>query len=192
MSWTFMGSDGPVRPDTEECRADHRTQVLALHAYVSRLLRGDPVRAEDIVQETLLRCWRTYGSIGDSVLRPWMFRVARNLVIDNYRSVKTRPQEVDGEGWQEYDAAEGEGGLEERVLTAMVIREGLATLSPAHRQALFEVYYRGRTLEEAADVLGIPKGTLKSRLHYGLSALQRSLTHLHADGPAESSADGRR
>ncbi|MGW0872165.1 sigma-70 family RNA polymerase sigma factor [Streptomyces sp. NPDC002740] len=190
MSWTFMGSDGSVRSDAEECRADHRTQVLALHAYVSRLLRGDPVRAEDIVQETLLRCWRTYGSIGDSVLRPWMFRVARNLVVDGYRSAKTRPQEVDGEGWPEYDAAEG--GVEEGMLTAMVVREALVTLSSAHRQALFEVYYRGRTLEEAARLLGIPKGTLKSRLHYGLSALQKSLTHLYADEPAGSPADGHR
>ncbi|MER5201218.1 sigma-70 family RNA polymerase sigma factor [Streptomyces sp. NPDC002755] len=179
MSWTFMGSDGMTQATTEEDRADHRSQVLALHSYVSRLLRGDPIQAEDIVQETLLRCWRTYGSIGDRVLRPWLFTVARNLVIDNYRSAKTHPQEVGSETWHEYDLAEC--SPEERTLTAMVVREGLATLSPAHRQALFEVYYRGRTLEEAALVLGVPKGTLKSRLHYGLLALQKSLTHVYSD-----------
>lgn len=179
MSWTFMGSDGATRSTAEECRADHSAQVLALHSYVSRLLLGDPARAEDIVQETLLRCWRTYGSIGDSALRPWMFRVARNLVIDGYRSAKTRPQEVEQNEWQEYDAPEQ--GAEEHVLTTMVVREGLATLSLAHRQAVFEVYYRGRSLEEAARILGIPKGTLKSRLHYGLLALQKSLSHLRPE-----------
>ncbi|WUX04427.1 sigma-70 family RNA polymerase sigma factor (plasmid) [Streptomyces sp. NBC_01450] len=169
-----MGSDGSTRSAADDNRADHRTQVLALHSYVSRLLRGDEARAEDIVQETLLRCWRTYGSIGDSELRPWMFRVARNLVIDNYRSHKSRPPETDGDLWKEVDTSETDDT--ERVLTAMVVRKGMATLSTAHRQALFEVYYHGRTLEEAAHVLGVPKGTLKSRVHYGLRALQRSLT----------------
>ncbi|MFJ3671042.1 sigma-70 family RNA polymerase sigma factor [Streptomyces sp. NPDC090106] len=190
MSWTFMGSDGSGRPQDEEGRADHRTQVLALHAYVSRRLRVDPGRAEDIVQETLLRCWRTYGSIGDSRLRPWMFRVARNLVIDNYRSARVRPQEVDDEALAEYVV--GEEGLAEGVLTVMVIREALAGLSPAHRRALFEVYYRGLTLEEAARVLGIPKGTLKSRVHYGLSALRKAITHRYADGPTVAQVDGHR
>ncbi|MFD0304051.1 sigma-70 family RNA polymerase sigma factor [Streptomyces sp. NPDC127119] len=190
MSWTFMGSDGSGRPDTEESRADHRTQVLALHAYVSRLLRGDPVRTEDIVQETLLRCWRAHGSSGDGDLRPWMFRVARNLVVDNYRSARTRPQEVDGERWKEYDA--GVRGIEEGVLTAMMVRAALATLSPAHQRALFEVYYRDRTLEEAAQLLGIPKGTLKSRVHYGLSALRKSLTRWHVEEPAAAPPDGHR
>ncbi|MDR6981208.1 RNA polymerase sigma-70 factor (ECF subfamily) [Streptomyces sp. 3330] len=175
MSWTFMGSDGSSTPAAEQDRADHQKQVLALHAYVSRLLRGDPVQAEDIVQETLLRCWRTYGCTGNAVLRPWMFRVARNLVIDGYRSSKTRPQEVDGALWMELEAAELDAS--EEVLTAMVVRDGLATLSAAHRQALFEVYFRGLTLEEAAHVLGVPKGTLKSRVHYGLQALQKVLNH---------------
>ncbi|MFJ2257227.1 sigma-70 family RNA polymerase sigma factor [Streptomyces sp. NPDC087844] len=191
MSWTFMGPDGSVRPDAEESRADHRAQVLALHAYVSRLLRGDPLRAEDIVQETLLRCWRAHGSSGDGVLRPWMFRVARNLVVDNYRSARTRPQEIDSEAWREYDADMG-GDIEEGVLTAMVVRAALATLSPAHQQALFEVYYRDRTLEEAAQILGIPTGTLKSRVHYGLSALKKSLTHHHAEEPTAAPPDGHR
>lgn len=172
MSWTFMGSDGSSAA-IENDRADHEQQVLALHAYASRLLKGDRLRAEDIVQETLLRCWRIHGSIGDTSLRPWLFRVAKNLVIDGYRSSKARPQEVDGELWFEYEPSEDEATGS--VLTSMVIREGLATLSDSHRRALFEVYFRGHTLDEAAQSLGIPKGTLKSRVHYGLLALQKAL-----------------
>lgn len=94
-------------------------------------------------------------------------------MIDGYRSSRTRPQEVDGALWMELGAAELDAS--EEVLTAMVVRDGLATLSVAHRQALFEVYFRGLTLEEAAHVLGVPKGTLKSRVHYGLQALQKVL-----------------
>ncbi|MFE1521035.1 sigma-70 family RNA polymerase sigma factor [[Kitasatospora] papulosa] len=159
--------------------ADHRTQVLALHSYVMRLLMGDAARAEDIVQETLLRCWRTYGSIGNSMLRPWMFRVAKNLVIDSYRSSKARPQEVGAEQLDAGDSLELETSAS--VLNDIMIRQGLAALSTAHREALFEVYFRDRTLEEAAKSLGIPKGTLKSRVHYGLQALQRALAPAYVE-----------
>ncbi|MFD5065768.1 sigma-70 family RNA polymerase sigma factor [Streptomyces sp. NPDC058394] len=179
MGWTFMGSDGSPEATREEELADHRTQVLALHSYVMRLLMGDAARAEDIVQETLLRCWRTYGSIGNSMLRPWMFRVAKNLVIDSYRSSKVRPQEVGAEQLDACDSFELETSAS--VLNNIMIRQGLADLSTAHREALFEVYFRDRTLEEAAKSLGIPKGTLKSRVHYGLQALQRALAPAYAE-----------
>ncbi|MGW6016345.1 sigma-70 family RNA polymerase sigma factor [Streptomyces sp. NPDC055210] len=173
MSWTFMGSGGPPENSEEEDLADHRTQVLALHAYVMRLLMGDAANAEEIVQETLLRCWRTYGSIGNTALRPWMFRVAKNLVIDNYRSRKARPKEVGGDLLEDCDAFDLETSA--GVLNDIVVRQGLAALSVAHREALYEVYFCDRTLEEAAQSLGIPKGTLKSRIHYGLQALQKVL-----------------
>ncbi|MET8949164.1 sigma-70 family RNA polymerase sigma factor [Streptomyces sp. NPDC004542] len=168
-----MGSDGSPEATGEEDLADHRTQVLALHAYVMRLLMGDAARAEDIVQETLLRCWRTYGSIGNAMLRPWMFRVAKNLVIDSYRSSKTRPQEIGGELLDDCDSSELDTAAE--VLNDIMVHQALPALSPAHREALYEVYFRGRTLEEAAHSLRIPKGTLKSRIHYGLQALQKVL-----------------
>ncbi|MCW8103432.1 hypothetical protein OOZ58_44085 [Streptomyces tauricus] len=73
---------------------------MALHAYVSRLLRGDRFRAEDIARESLLRYWRKYDSIGCDLIRSWLFRVARNLAIDSYRKESELP--TDGEG--------GEGG----------------------------------------------------------------------------------
>ncbi|MER6958733.1 sigma-70 family RNA polymerase sigma factor [Streptomyces sp. NPDC000618] len=179
MSWTSAESDGSSASTAEEELADHRKQVLALHAYVRRLMGGDALRAEDIVQETLLRCWHVYGAIGNATLRPWMFRVARNLVIDGYRSSKSRPQEIGGDLWTEYESAELD--ISEGVLTEMMVRGGLAALSVAHRQALVEVYFRGSTLEEAAQSLGIPKGTLKSRVHYGLLALQRELTPAYTE-----------
>ncbi|MFF5148145.1 sigma-70 family RNA polymerase sigma factor [Streptomyces sp. NPDC013157] len=173
MSWTFKGSDGSSGSAAQTELADHRRQVLALHSYVRNLLKGDHIRAEDIVQETLLRCWRTYGCVGNATLRPWMFRVARNLVIDSYRSSKVRPQEVEGDVFAENEAVDLDAT--EIVLTEIVVRSGLATLSAAHRQVLVEVYFRGSTLEEAALSLGIPKGTVKSRVHYGLQALGKAL-----------------
>ncbi|MEU8952059.1 sigma-70 family RNA polymerase sigma factor [Streptomyces sp. NPDC048489] len=173
MSWTFMGSDSSPVVSTVQEREDHEQQVLDLHAYVSRLLNGDRQRAEDIVQETMLRCWRTHGCIGSTILRPWLFRVAKNLVIDGYRSSKARPQEVDGSQWLEYEQSEADPI--EDVLTSTVIRQALDTLSLVHRQALIEIYFRGRTLDEAAYSIGIPKGTLKSRVHYGLVALQKTM-----------------
>ncbi|MEU3855249.1 sigma-70 family RNA polymerase sigma factor [Streptomyces sp. NPDC029554] len=173
MSWTFLGSGGHTDQDEDDFQARYREQVTALHAYVNRLLGGDGYRAEDIVQETLFRCWRTYGTAGGALLRPWLFTVARNLVIDMHRSRKARPQEVDGAERLEQEA--GEIDDIETLLTSVVVTEAMKTLSSAHREALYETYFLGNTLEEAAQTLGLPVGTVKSRIHYGLRALETAL-----------------
>ncbi|MEV2236315.1 sigma-70 family RNA polymerase sigma factor [Streptomyces phaeochromogenes] len=173
MSWTFLGSGGHPDEEEEEFQAGYREQVISLHAYVSRLLGGDGYRAEDIVQETLFRCWRTYGTAGGTLLRPWLFTVARNLVIDAHRSRKARPQEVDGADMLEQEPTAVDDV--ETLLTSVVVTEAMKSLSAAHRKALYETYFLGNTLEEAAQVLGLPVGTVKSRVHYGLRALETAL-----------------
>jgi RNA polymerase sigma-70 factor (ECF subfamily) len=63
----------------------------------------------------------------------------------------------------------------EDVANSLVVAEALRTLSPEHRAALVETYYQGRTMTEAARVLGIPPGTVKSRVHYALQQLRVTL-----------------
>lgn len=173
MSWTFLGSGGHADQEVEDFQAGYREQVVALHAYVNRLLGGDGYRAEDIVQETLLRCWRTYGTAGGTLLRPWLFTVARNLVIDSHRSRKARPREVDSADRLEQEPAESDDV--ESLLTSVVVTEAMKTLSAAHRETLYETYFLGNTLEETAQILGLPVGTVKSRMYYGLRALETVL-----------------
>jgi len=155
-------------------RALYDAHAMALLAYAVRLCDGDRARAEDLVQETLVRAWRHLDLLDPSAapVRPWLFTVAQRLAIDAYRARRARPPEVG-------DAALSTvPGLDEieRTLDRIVVVDALASLSPEHRAAIVETYYRGRTVAEAARVLGVPPGTVKSRCHYALRALKLALT----------------
>jgi RNA polymerase sigma-70 factor (ECF subfamily) len=159
--------------DSEEqlMRALHAEHGPALLRYVTRIT-GDPQRAEDVVQETMLRAWRRAGTLeGDpSSLRSWLFAVAHNLAIDERRARAAKCEETD----PELGEAAVVGQLD-RALEAAQITEALRSLSRDHREALVETYFRGRSVAEAATVLGVPAGTVKSRTYYGLRALRAAL-----------------
>jgi RNA polymerase sigma-70 factor (ECF subfamily) len=145
-----------------------------LLAFVLRLTDGDRQRAEDVVQETLLRAWRNahkLGANGAASLRPWLVTVARRIVIDDHRSRSVRPLETDDGPLENLPSADEM----DRVLQLMTITDALRTLSPAHREAVVETYFRGRTVQEAAESLGLPVGTVKSRVYYALRALRVAL-----------------
>lgn len=145
----------------------------ALLAYVLRLVGGDRHRAEDVVQETLYRAWRNPQSLQPTrgSIRPWLWTVARHLVVDGERAKRARPQEVVG---ADLTPAPVDDGID-RALAAQVVVDAMATLTPEHRAALLETYYRGRSVSEAAQVLGIPEGTVKSRTYYALRNLRSAL-----------------
>jgi RNA polymerase sigma-70 factor, ECF subfamily len=140
--------------------------------YVQRLLGGDRFQAEDIVQETLLRAWRHADALASDDARPWLFTVARRLVVDGYRRRRARPRAVASENV--IDAMPAPDELEGALL-AWEVAEALRTLSPSHRRVLLEVQYRDRSVAEAAAVLGIPEGTVRSRTYYALRALRLAL-----------------
>lgn len=146
----------------------------ALYAYAQRLCHGDRHRAEDLVQETLLRAWRhpaamdpTRGSV-----RAWLFTTARNLAIDAWRRRSVRVAEVSTDQVPEPTPDIDEA---DRAVEAWTVSEALNQLSTAHREVLRECFYHGRSVAEAATRLGIPAGTVKSRLHYALRALRIAL-----------------
>jgi RNA polymerase sigma-70 factor (ECF subfamily) len=140
--------------------------------YVGRFC-PDRASADDIVQETFIRAWRHLPQLSadDRSVRPWLFRVARNLLIDSSRAARSRPIIV-----QVQPAEEGrdDTGLSQ-VLDRQLVTDALRQLSPAHRAVLVETFYGGDSLVGAARQLGIPHGTARSRLHYALQALRRQL-----------------
>ncbi|MGI5401197.1 sigma-70 family RNA polymerase sigma factor [Streptomyces sp. CA-135486] len=174
MKWSVMGSAGAGDEQERALRALYEEQADPLYTYVVRLLGGDRYRAEDIVQETLLRCWRRQDlGVGGQLLRPWLFRVARNLVIDGHRRRLARPHEIDGGNW--LAELSDEADEIEELLSSVVVGEALKALAPAHREVLYETYFVGRTTQEAAVALGVPQGTVKSRVFYALRALRLAL-----------------
>ena len=143
--------------------------------FVLRLTGGDRQRAEDIVQETLLRAWRNahrLGAQGQQSLRPWLVTVARRIAIDDHRSVSARPPETYDRELESFPSTADDT---DRVLQLMTVTDALRTLSQSHREILVETYFRGRTVPEAAEVLGLPLGTAKSRVYYALRALRTAL-----------------
>ncbi|MEV6170897.1 sigma-70 family RNA polymerase sigma factor [Streptomyces sp. NPDC051954] len=182
MSWTVMGSSGAMSDRERALRALYEEQAGPLYTYTVRLLGGDHYRAEDLVQEALLRCWRTQDLTSGQPLRPWLFRVARNLVVDDYRLRKARPQEVDGSAWLEgqLTSTDEVGWL----LSSMVLKEAFQHLSTNHREALYETFFSGRSMREAGQVLGVPLGTVKSRVHHAIRALRMVM------GVVENADDG--
>lgn len=144
----------------------------ALHSYVEQLC-PDRASADDIVQETLIRAWRHLPqlSVGDRPVRPWLLRVARNVLIDAGRAAKSRPVTVPV---QPAEQGRADTGLDQ-VLDRQLLASALRQLSPAHQAVVVETYYRSSTLATVAGRLGIPHGTARSRLHYALRALRREL-----------------
>jgi len=145
----------------------------ALFSFVLRLVAGDRQAAEDVVQETFLRAWRSGESLDDpgTSARPWLFTVARRIVIDQHRRRSSRPVEVDAGA---LELLPGHDAIDAR-LSALAMSDALSTLTPAHREVIVEIYYRGSKVNEAAESLGLAPGTVKSRAYYGLRALRLAL-----------------
>ncbi|RKT18712.1 RNA polymerase sigma-70 factor (ECF subfamily) [Streptomyces sp. 1114.5] len=164
---------GTGASDEELMRALYHEHAGPLFGFVLHLVAGDRQRAEDVVQETLVRAWRNIHRLDPQAasLRPWLVTVARRIVIDGHRSARARPREVDAAALELLPA---EDELD-RALRMMTVADALADLSPAHREIIVETYLKGRTTAEAAAELGIPAGTVRSRVFYALRSLRLAL-----------------
>ncbi len=150
----------------------HDEHAAALWGYCLRLTSHDHARAEDVMQETLLRAWRRWDRLEEShgSVRSWLYTVARNIVIDEWRSRRSRSEVTVAEVPEVGDPDEVD-----RMLQSWVVADALGALSVEHRAVVVECYYRGASVAQAAARLGIPEGTVKSRTHYALRALRLAL-----------------
>jgi RNA polymerase sigma-70 factor, ECF subfamily len=148
----------------------YRLHSKPLYRFLLRVTLGDRREAEDLLQETLFRAWRYLQDHTADVahLRPWLYTVARRVAIDAARSRQARPAEVTATDIGTMPAARDDI---DRLLTGITMRSGLMALTQDHRRVLVEIFYHQRSAREAAQALGIPEGTVKSRMFYALRAL---------------------
>jgi RNA polymerase sigma-70 factor, ECF subfamily len=139
------------------------------------LVVGDQAAAEEILQDTMLAIWRGAGSFrGESSVRSWVIAIARRQARDRLR--RRRLWLVDDAFLAERPSTEPGPelvALERAEITG--IADAIRALAPAHREVLALAFGSGLSLPEVASVLGIPLGTVKSRLSAARAALGRKL-----------------
>ncbi|WP_269769176.1 sigma-70 family RNA polymerase sigma factor [Nocardiopsis gilva] len=162
-------------------RTLYREFKVPLLRNVRQLTGGDQQWAEDVVQETVVRAWRNASRLQREPhsLWAWLMTVARRIVIDDRRQRGHRPQEVVADGFDAEPPPVPDGS--EPTLSAMVVLEALRGMAAHHREVLAHVYLCDRSANETAATLGIPAGTVKSRMHYGLRQLRAALEERDED-----------
>ncbi|MGW3134932.1 sigma-70 family RNA polymerase sigma factor [Streptomyces sp. NPDC001139] len=161
--------------DTETLMRDmYAIHAKALRAYISKRVDGDAYLAEDLAQETFLRALNRFdpASVQVEELRPWLVTVARRLIIDSHRKKAVRPPETSLERIQHDIAGRDETG---RITRKIALMQAFETLRPAQRRVLIESYFHDRSSFEAAQILGIPIGTVRSRTFYAIRSLKEAL-----------------
>jgi RNA polymerase sigma-70 factor (ECF subfamily) len=167
----------------KEIAAGDRTAFTTLYRRYHRRLFGfiyrrleDQEAAEDVLQEVMFEVWKKAGSFaGRSKPSTWLFGIARYKTLNALRA-SGRPS-APGEEMAEF--ADESAGPEERAAAGSqreAVQAALGRLSPEHREALELTYYEGLSLAEVAEIVGVPPGTVKSRLFHARQHLKGLLT----------------
>ncbi len=178
-----VNSDQAAQHAAAERFHDHVVPELAVLMRVARRLTGASADAEDLVQETLIRAYRAIDRFDGRHPRAWLLTIMRNTWRNMNR--RQRPQPVDTNAPQ-HDAVNTAAGAlsdpEQHVLDGVLESElvaGLASLRPASRRLVLLVDVDGLSYREAADVLGVPVGTVMSRLHRARRRQRKRLEKSH-------------
>ena len=151
-------------------KAELAGQIVALRRYAF-VLAGNRADAEDLVQECLARAIAAADTWpGGPNLRQWLFRILHNLHVSDIRRRRVRAEHDTATVFDGAQAAEQPARLE-----AKMVLDALARLPEPQRQALTLIAIDGMRSDEAAAILGIPTGTLMSRLARGRETLRRTV-----------------
>jgi RNA polymerase sigma-70 factor (ECF subfamily) len=144
-----------------------------MYAYALRLT-SDPVKAEDVVQDSLVAAWQGAKRFrGSGRLIAWLLGIVHHRAMVGFKRSNQAIEQGLGESAAELES--GDPPLEEQTALSeqrRLLRAGLRRLSREHRAVLELVFYQGLSLQEAADVCGVPLGTVKSRLNYAKASLR--------------------
>ena len=145
----------------------------ALFGYLARLTSGDRALAEDLIQETFIRALRSIAQYQyPRPFKAWLYAIATNAARNHYTSADSRHTDSpDDELPDLSDDSTPDAALIEQE-DARIVVQALASLPDFQREVIVMVYYQQFSLQEAADTLDIPLGTVKSRLSNGIARLR--------------------
>jgi RNA polymerase sigma-70 factor (ECF subfamily) len=177
---SLQHSDLFVPTRTESPAAGEATAVFdalisphqnALYDYVYKVTEGDETTTESVVKETLYRAAQDPARYPQrpSAVRPWLVLTARAVLRDGERMAPA------GHDDRPSQRVRGERSLGETAAAGTTVVRALDELPGTHRDILVELFYRGVSLEEAAEVRGVPVETVKSRLYFAMRALRMVL-----------------
>lgn len=154
----------------------YRAFGAPLFRFATRSL-ADKGLAEEAVQETFVRAWRAADRFDAerASLQAWLFAICRNIVIDMSRARKIRPVLADSDTAALRPAGGGSVDATDQVVAGWMLEEALRRVEPDHREVLIEVLVLDRPQVAVAAELGVPVGTIKSRVFYGLRSLRNAL-----------------
>ena len=166
-----LGPVGDAVADEAGLRAAFLAYGSELLGFARRSLRGSAA-AEDVVQETFARAWRSRHRFDPELgsLRTWLFAIERRALLDLVgRQARQHTEPLE----------EGDGvAVEDRVDAALLswqLTTVLDRLDEDHRLVITELYFNGRTSREVSSLFGIPEGTVRSRAFYALRTLRGHL-----------------
>jgi len=155
----------------------------ALYNFALRLTT-DPNDAEDLVQDTIVKAYRFFSSYEKGTnAKAWMFRILKNSFINNYRKTSKKPSQVDYDEVSSYYESIRAERTETSDLENLMFREmmdddlsnALTRLPEDFRTVVLLCDVDGYTYEEIANMLDVPIGTIRSRLHRGRNLLKTEL-----------------
>jgi RNA polymerase sigma-70 factor, ECF subfamily len=140
---------------------------------------GDAGLAEELVQECFVRLWRTAGrfDLNRGTVAAYMFVMAKSISMDLRRRPSSRPLAP-----VEEEMVPPQPDSADQIAETLMVRDALESLSPAHREVLMLVHAEGLTQSQIAERLGLPLGTVKTRMFHGLRALKAALAERGYDG----------
>jgi RNA polymerase sigma-70 factor (ECF subfamily) len=146
-----------------------------VYSYASMMLRGS-AEAQDVAQEALVRLWQKRSTVENEAARFWLRRTVHNLCIDRLRRQKTRSEsDVDPDWTAGPEEKTGPERLAESAELGRKIQEALGRLSARDRAVLVLREVQGLPYAEIAQILELPLGTLKARLHRAREQLRNRL-----------------
>lgn len=145
-----------AKPSLERFRLDYESSKVFIRTTIYWLVRKDIV--DDLVQETYLKAWKNYEKFDQkSSFKTWVYRIAKNVVNDHYRSHQNKELML---------IDETQASSDENYEIKDLITKGLSLLSEKHREVFILYYKLELSKPEISELLSVSEGTVKSRIHY--------------------------